>query len=136
MKNVTIALDDESHRKARIRAAELGTSLSALVKDYLNSVAAGGVPAPAGVREMQAQFKHAEPAKDGPPWFIGGKWVYTRDGKPRQPGALRGKLPEDDAWLEWSPEMLTYFDMLQNDPWDDGDPADDLLFDDSQLPPQ
>lgn len=136
MKNVTIALDDESHRKARIRAAELGTSLSALVKDYLNSVAAGGVPAPAGVREMQAQFKHAEPAKDGPPWFIGGKWVYTPDGKPRQPGALRGKLPEDDAWLEWSPEMLAYFDKLQNDPWDDGDPADDLLFDDSQLPPQ
>ena len=136
MKNVTIALDDETHRKARIHAAELGTSLSALVKDYLNSVAAGGVPAPVGVRETQAQFKHAEPATDNGPWFINGKWSYTRDGKPRQPGALRGKLPEDDAWLEWSPEMLEFFDKLQNDPWDDGDPNDDLLFDESQLSPQ
>jgi hypothetical protein len=31
MKNVTIALDDETHRLARIRAVELGTSLSAMV---------------------------------------------------------------------------------------------------------
>ena len=136
MKNVTIALDDDTHRKARIRAAELGTSLSALVKDYLNSMAAGSDPAAPGVREMQAQFKHSEPAKDGPPWFVDGKWCYTRDGKPRQPGALRGKLPEDDAWLEWSPEMLEFFEKLQTEPWDDGDPADDLLFDDSQLPLQ
>ena len=35
MKNVTIALDDETHRLARVRAAELGTSLSAMVKAYL-----------------------------------------------------------------------------------------------------
>ena len=134
MKNVTIALDDETHRKARIRAAELGTSLSALVKGYLNSVAAGGVPAPTGVREMQAQFKHAEPAKDGPPWFVDGKWVYTPDGKPRQPGALRDKLADlPDDWDEWDSEMLEFFDKLQNEPWDDGDPADHLLFDESQL---
>ena len=118
MKNVTIALDDDTHRKARIRAAELGTSLSALVKDYLNSVAAGGAPAAPGVREMQAQFKHDAPTDTGP-WLINGKWSYTRDGKPRQPGALRGKLPEDDAWLEWDPEMLEFFDKLQNEPWDD-----------------
>ena len=129
MKNVTIALDDETHRKARIRAAELGTSLSALVKDYLNSVAAGGVPAAAGVREMQAPFKHAEPAKDGPPWFVDGKRVYTPDGKPRQPGALRkaGKctdLPETPQWL---------IDVMENgeDDW-----SDMLPFDESQLPPK
>ena len=91
MKNVTIALDDETHRKARIRAAELGTSLSALVKDYLSTLAAED-PQPSGVREMPVASKHAEPAKDGPPWFIDGKWVYTPDGKPRQPGALRGKF--------------------------------------------
>ncbi|MBX3561905.1 MAG: hypothetical protein KF780_08840 [Sphingomonas sp.] len=35
MKNVTISLDDETHRRARIRAAELGTSLSALVRELL-----------------------------------------------------------------------------------------------------
>ena len=133
MKNVTIALDDEIHRQARIRAAELGTSLSALVKDYLSTLVAEDQQ-PSGVREMPIAFKHAEPAKDGPPWFIGGKWVYTLDGKPRQPGALRDKLADlPDDWDEWDPEMLAFFDKLQNEPWDDGDPADHLLFDESQL---
>lgn len=136
MKNVTIALEDEVHRQARIRAAELGTSLSALVKGYLTGLAAEPVTA-TGVREMQLPFKAAPaaavPAMTGPPWLVGGKWVYTKDGKPRQPGSMRGLLPEDDSWLEWDAEMLAYFDKLQTEPWDDGDPADDLLFDKSQL---
>lgn len=131
MKNVTIALDDETHRAARIRAAELGTSLSAMVKNYLTTLAAGDAPV-SGVREMGMQFKHAPPSDTGP-WLIDGKVSYTRDGKPRQPGSLRGKLPEGDAWLEWSPAMLEFFDKLQNEPWDD-DPDDVLEFDESQLP--
>jgi hypothetical protein len=134
MKNVTIALDDEVHRKARIRAAELGTSLSALVKDYLNVLVSDGGPASSEMREMQMPFKHAEPAKDGPPWLVDGKWVYTKDGKPRQPGSMREQLKDlPDNWDEWSAEMLAFFDKLQNEPWDDGDPADHLLFDESQL---
>jgi hypothetical protein len=135
MKNVTIALDDEVHRKARIRAAELGTSLSALVKDYLNGLAAGGAAPESKVREMPTPFKPADAPKGGPPWLVDGKWVYTRDGKPRQPGSMRGLLPEDDSWLEWDEEMLAYFDKLQNEPWDD-DPQDLLEFDESQLPKQ
>ena len=122
MKNVTIALDDDTHRKARIRAAELGTSLSALVKDYLNGLVTGYAPAvPAGVREMPMPFKHAEPAKGGPPWLIDGEWSYTRDGKPRKPGAWRGKKKLPDDWDEWSPEMLEFFDKLQSEPWNDSD---------------
>jgi hypothetical protein len=35
MKNITVSVDDETYRKARIRAAELDTSVSALVRDYL-----------------------------------------------------------------------------------------------------
>ena len=35
MKNITLAVDDETYRFARIRAAELDTSVSALVRDYL-----------------------------------------------------------------------------------------------------
>ncbi|MDE2837549.1 MAG: hypothetical protein OXL97_08585 [Chloroflexota bacterium] len=35
MKNITVAVDDETYRFARIRAAELDTSVSALVRDYL-----------------------------------------------------------------------------------------------------
>ena len=39
VKNVTVTLDDETYRRARIRAAELETSVSALVKRYLVDLA-------------------------------------------------------------------------------------------------
>ena len=35
MKNITVSLDDEVYRQARIRAAERQTSVSALVRGYL-----------------------------------------------------------------------------------------------------
>ena len=38
MKNITVSVDDEIHRLARIRAAELDTSVSALVRSYLRSL--------------------------------------------------------------------------------------------------
>ena len=41
MKNITVAVDDETYRNARIRAAELDTSVSALVKRYLVELGAG-----------------------------------------------------------------------------------------------
>lgn len=39
MKNITVSLDDEIYRRARIKAAELDTSVSALVKKYLVDLA-------------------------------------------------------------------------------------------------
>ena len=39
MKNITVSVDEETHRRARIRAAELDTSVSALVRDYLKRLA-------------------------------------------------------------------------------------------------
>lgn len=35
MKNITLKIDDETYRKARIRAAHEGTSVSAMVKEFL-----------------------------------------------------------------------------------------------------
>ena len=35
MKNITIAIDDQTYQRARVKAAERGTSVSALVKQYL-----------------------------------------------------------------------------------------------------
>lgn len=121
MKNVTIALDDETHRRARIRAAELGTSLSALVKDYLTTLAAGeaypmAAASPAsGVCDVQMPFHHdaagpyaaAQLAQgpDGQPYFINGKWVWTKDGKPRKPGALSNMWVADD-FDEWPDGFL------------------------------
>lgn len=38
MKNITISVDEETHRLVRIRAAELDTSVSALVRGYLRNL--------------------------------------------------------------------------------------------------
>ncbi len=35
MKNITLKIDDDTYRKARIRAANEGTSVSAMVRDFL-----------------------------------------------------------------------------------------------------
>jgi plasmid stability protein len=41
MKNITVSLDDETYRRARIKAAELDTSVSSLVRRFLTDLAAG-----------------------------------------------------------------------------------------------
>ena len=38
MKNITVTVDDHTYRLARIRAAEHGTSVSAMVREYLKSL--------------------------------------------------------------------------------------------------
>ena len=40
MRNITVSVDEETHRHARSMAAELGTSVSALVRGYLRSLGA------------------------------------------------------------------------------------------------
>jgi plasmid stability protein len=39
MKNITVSVDDDTYRRARIKAAERDTSVSALVRRYLNELA-------------------------------------------------------------------------------------------------
>ncbi len=51
MKNITVSVDEETHRLARIRAAELDTSVSALVREYLRSLA----PAQAGGARVESE---------------------------------------------------------------------------------
>jgi hypothetical protein len=137
MKNITISIDDETHRQARIRAAELGTSVSALVKDYLGSLT-NGEPHSQGVREMPMPFNPAPadvaapPLKgpDGQPYFVNGEWVWTKDGKPRKPGGLKGKLWMADDFDQWPDDILASFEAW---PYDDPD-YEPLPFDDGQLP--
>lgn len=38
MKNITVSLDDETYRAARIHAAAHDTSVSAMVKEYLREI--------------------------------------------------------------------------------------------------
>ncbi|MSO66564.1 MAG: hypothetical protein EXR03_00225 [Pseudolabrys sp.] len=54
MKNITVSVDDDTHRRARIKAAEQETSLSALVKQFLTALAEGGSEANNFAREEKA----------------------------------------------------------------------------------
>ncbi len=36
MKNIILKVDDETYRKVRMRAAQAGTSVSAMVREFLN----------------------------------------------------------------------------------------------------
>ena len=38
MKNITVSVADEVYRRARMKAAERGTSVSALVRDFLENL--------------------------------------------------------------------------------------------------
>ncbi len=41
MKNITVSLDDETYRRARVVAAQRDTSVSALVKRFLQDLGSG-----------------------------------------------------------------------------------------------
>lgn len=41
MKNITVTVDDETYRRARMKAAEQDTSVSALVKRFLTQITSG-----------------------------------------------------------------------------------------------
>jgi hypothetical protein len=43
MKNITVSVDEETYRLSRVRAAERGTSVSALVRAYLVALVQGRV---------------------------------------------------------------------------------------------
>lgn len=44
MKNITVSVDEETYRRSRIKAAEIGTSVSALVRAYLTDLVEHGAP--------------------------------------------------------------------------------------------
>ncbi len=54
MKNVTVSLDDETYRRARMAAAERDTSISALVKKFLSELGSGESEAERLKREERA----------------------------------------------------------------------------------
>ena len=63
MKNITVSVDEETHRSARIRAAELGTSVSDLVRNYLMSLSRdsfGGADVPPSGAAMTGSLRRTE----------------------------------------------------------------------------
>ena len=43
MRNITVSVDEETHRRARMLAAALDTSVSALVREYLRNLSKSSV---------------------------------------------------------------------------------------------
>ena len=68
MANLTITIDDDLLRKARIRAAELGTSVNAVLRDYLTSWAAGTDQRRRAVEGLLARSTRARSARRGRQW--------------------------------------------------------------------
>jgi plasmid stability protein len=54
MKNITVSVDEETYRRARVRAAERDTSVSALVKQFLTAFASGESEAERLLRDERA----------------------------------------------------------------------------------
>ncbi len=73
MRNITVSVDDETYRQARIRAAELDTSVSALVRDYLRGLSESGLETQyeetASQRRMRALHKVREEIRRNSPNF-------------------------------------------------------------------
>ena len=61
--NITVSVDERTHRMARIRAAELDTSVSDLVRQYLRDLVNGGMTVPAN-RAVEAATGVEEPGTD------------------------------------------------------------------------
>jgi plasmid stability protein len=53
VRNITVTVPDETYRKARVRAAELDTSVSALVRDFL-----------AGLTQEESDFERRRRLQD------------------------------------------------------------------------
>jgi hypothetical protein len=60
MKNVTLSLDTETHRNARIIAAEKGVSLSGLVREYLQSLPRPSLPHKDAIQSAFAAMDEVE----------------------------------------------------------------------------
>lgn len=67
MANLTLAIDDDILKRARIKALEQGTSVNALVREYL-----AGVAGPSDARQAMAEFlaivKQAGAGSGGRTW--------------------------------------------------------------------
>lgn len=73
MRNITVSVDDETYRRARIRAAQMATSVSALVREYLRDLTNAGSLAEnqesVSERHMRRLLEAREEIRGGNPIF-------------------------------------------------------------------
>lgn len=68
MANLTIVVDDELLRRARIRAAELETSVNAILREYLHGWAADREARAQAVAALLNRSRAARSARRGRAW--------------------------------------------------------------------
>jgi len=68
MANLTIAVDGEILKRARIRALELGTSVNAMLRQRLVEFAGGGNERAARLRSLLRLSRKAKSARQGRTW--------------------------------------------------------------------
>lgn len=68
MANLTITVDDDLLRKARVHAAELGTSVNAVLRDYMVVWAAGTGNRQRAIEALLTRSKRARSARGGRRW--------------------------------------------------------------------
>jgi plasmid stability protein len=68
MSNLTITIDEDALRRARIRALEQGTSVNAVLRDFLESYAGVRGEQESAVRELLALARSAGAGRGGHRW--------------------------------------------------------------------
>jgi plasmid stability protein len=68
MANLTIAIDDDLLRRARVRAAERGTSVNAVLREYLDAWVARRSANARTVAALLDQSRRATSARRGRRW--------------------------------------------------------------------
>ncbi len=87
MKNITVSVDDETYRLSRVKAAETGTSVSALVREYLLALVQGRVIGTEFDRLSQLQDRTLEDIR------ARGAGLRATDNLPRSALHERAALP-------------------------------------------
>jgi len=68
MANLTLTVDEESLKKARIRALEEGTSVNAVLRDFLKSYVGAQRARTNAVREILTLSRQARSRRGGRTW--------------------------------------------------------------------
>lgn len=68
MANVTLAIDDDILRRARIRALEQGTSVNALIREYLAAFAGAADERRRAVQDLLTLSRTARSGSGGRKW--------------------------------------------------------------------
>jgi plasmid stability protein len=80
MKNITLKIDDQTYQKARVRAAEEGTSVSAMVREFLISLEQErNNPARSESDRVERLLKLYEEADSQAPEQKAAAWTFNRD---------------------------------------------------------